>query len=206
MAGTTGDGHAGRMWAGAVGVVLAVVAMAALVGFLAGAVLGGDGVDVSSGLLLAASFVLLSAVAAVLWWRWASRRAAKLGMSTRRYLRVARQIQRGEVPDDPAELPAAMEIAARARRTSDAQQRRLMWWLMGGVALLWLTSAVIQIANRDYVRAFQYLGLAGIFLINPLTLRRQRRRLDAVEQALSRRTSASAGGAEQEGQVCSSDK
>lgn len=203
MAVTTGDGRAGRVWAGAVAAVLAV---AALVGFLAGAFLGGDGVDLSSGLLLAASFALLSAAAALFWWRWASRRAAKLGMFTRRYLRVARRSQRGEVPDDPAELPAAMEIAARARRTLNAQQRRLMWWLMGGVALLWLTSAAIQIANRDYGRAFQYLALAGISLINPLTLRRQRRRLDAVEQALSRRTSASAGGAEREGQACSSDK
>ncbi|MDT0492771.1 hypothetical protein RM717_19900 [Streptomyces griseus] len=209
--GATGGGRKRRVRAGAAGAVLAVVATAALVGFLAGAVFGGeDGVSVLSGLLVAGSFILAAVVGALIWWRWASRRATKVGLSAGRYVRVARQIQRGEVPDDPAELPAAIEIAGRARRALDVQQRRLVWWLMGGAAFLMLTSAAIHVATREYLRAFQYLALSGIFLINPLTMRRQRRRLDAVEQALSRRTSVtgtgSPGGAEPEGRTYPSGK
>ncbi|MFJ1593179.1 hypothetical protein ACIOD0_23495 [Kitasatospora albolonga] len=210
MTGTAGGGRTERVWLRVAGAAGAVLAVAVLLGMQAGAVFGGDGVDAFSVLLVGGSFILTAVVIALIWWRWASGRAAETGITTKRYLRVARQIQRGEVPDDPAELPAAIEIAARARRSVDLQRRRWVWWLMGGVAVLMLASVVIHIATRDYLRAAQYLVISGVFLVNPLSMRRQRRRIDAVEEALSRRTSVtgagSTGGAERESQAYPSSK
>ncbi|WP_385633521.1 hypothetical protein [Streptomyces sp. SudanB5_2050] len=71
------------------------------------------------------------------------------------------------MPEDPAEQPAAVDIATRQRRVLSVQSRRWVWWLLGAAALLWLANAV-----------------ARLLLINPLSMRRQRRRLEAVEHAL----------------------
>lgn len=173
--------------AGAVGAVLAVLAVAAAAGFLAGAILGGDRADVPQGLMLAAVFVVPAAfVVALVGWR-TRRRAAKLGLGAARYMKVIRGIRRGEVPDDPAELPAAIDGAKRARRALDLQDSRWVWWLLGGVALLWLVSGVFQALDGRYLRAGCNLVMAGLFLVNPLTVRRNRRRLEAVEQALRER-------------------
>lgn len=97
---------------------------------------------------------------------------------------MGRRIQRGELPRDTAELPAAIDIATRQRRALNAQQRRRVRRLTAAAALLWLVSAVVQIFAHDYGYACFRLPVAGTFLVNPLTMRRQRRRLETVEQAL----------------------
>ncbi|MET7868824.1 hypothetical protein [Streptomyces cyaneofuscatus] len=207
MPGATEEARTETGRAGVAGVVLVVLAAAALAGFLVGAVLGEGRADVSQGLTFAAVFVPLAAfVVALAWWQ-TRRRAAKLGLGTARYLKVVRLVRRGEVPDDPAELPAAIDSARRARRALNLQDSRLAWWLLGGLALLWLVTGVLQALDGHYVRAGYNLVLAGLFLVNPLTVRRQRRRLEAVERALRDRghlrdpsdgTEAPAGGASQD--------
>ncbi|OSP39014.1 hypothetical protein B7767_33945 [Streptomyces sp. 13-12-16] len=184
MPGSAGGARAGAGRMSVAGSLLAVLLATALAGFLLGAVVGEEGVDVPQGLLFAAVSLLLGlGVTAGAWW-WIRRRAAQFGLTASRYLWVGRRIQRGELPEDPAEFPAATDIAARQRRTLDTQQRRWVRWVTGVAALLWLVSAVIQILAARYGYAcFQLLVACG-FLVNPLTARRQRRRLDALEQAL----------------------
>ncbi|MFF7013921.1 MULTISPECIES: hypothetical protein [Streptomyces] len=187
MSGETGEARTGSGRAGAVGRVLAVLAGSAVAGFLAGAFLAGDGADAGRGGILSGLVVLLSAVAVALsLWR-TRRRAAKYGLDTFRYLAIGRRIRRGEVPEDPAELPAAIDLVTRARRSSHRQDSRPVWWLMGGVALLWLVGAVMHALDGNYGRVGYNLALAGLFLLGPFRVRRQRRRLDAAEQALRER-------------------
>ncbi|MFH8374278.1 hypothetical protein ACH4A7_12140 [Streptomyces cyaneofuscatus] len=207
MPGATEEARTETGRAGAAGMVLVVLAAAALAGFLVGAVLGEGRADVSQGLTFAAVFVPLAAfVVALAWWQ-TRRRAAKLGLGTARYLKVVRLVRRGEVPDDPAELPAAIDSARRARRALNLQDSRLAWWLLGGVALLSFVTGLLKALDGHYVRAGYNLVMAGLFLVNPLTMRRQRRRLEAVERALRDRghlrdpsdgTEAPAGRASQE--------
>ncbi|MFJ9635342.1 hypothetical protein [Streptomyces sp. NPDC101178] len=184
MSGATEEARTESGRAGAVGMVLGVLAAAALAGFLVGAILGDGRADVSQGLTLAVVLVLLAAfVVALAWWQ-TRRRAARLGIGTARYIGVVRRIRRGEIPEDPAELPAAIDAATRARRSLDLQDSRLAWWLLGGLALLWFVTGLLKALDGHYVRAGYNLVLAGLLLANPLTMRRQRRRLEAVERAL----------------------
>lgn len=167
-----------------VGKALAVLAAAAAAGFAAGAVIGEEKVNASAGLYSAAAFVLLFLAAmAGVWW-WNRRRAARFGMSAGRYLRVGRLVQRGKAPDDPAEREAAVDIAVRMRRSAAFHHPRLMWWLMGGVALLISLSAVLHFVDGVYLRGWGNLLLAGMFLVSPLRMERGRRRLAAAERAL----------------------
>lgn len=131
MSGATEEARTETGRAGAVGVVLVVLAAAALAGFLVGAVLGEGRADISQGLTFVAVFVPLAAFVVVLAWWQTRRRAAKLGLGTARYLKVVRLVRRGEVPHDPAELPAAIDSARRARRALNLQDSRLAWWLLG---------------------------------------------------------------------------
>ncbi len=175
---------AGKARMSAAAAVLAVSAAAALAGFLVGAVVGEDGVDVTQGLFYAVAYALMGLlVAAAAWWS-TRRRAARFGLSASRYMRVGRQVQRGEVPENPEERPAAIDVATRQRRTLTVQRTRWVWCLMAVLALLWLVNAVIQFRDRNYGYACVNLALVGIFLLNPLAMRRQRRRLDTVERAL----------------------
>ncbi|WP_018511601.1 MULTISPECIES: hypothetical protein [unclassified Streptomyces] len=138
--------------------------------------------------------MLAAFVVALAWWQ-TRRRAARLGLGTARYMKVVRRIRRGEVPDDPAELPAAIDAATRARRSLDLQDSRWAGWLLGGLTLLWFVTGLLKAFDGHYVRAGYNLVLAGLFLVNPLTMRRQRRRLEAVEQALRDRGRPSGHGA-----------
>ncbi|MFE1016187.1 hypothetical protein ACFW4M_33630 [Streptomyces sp. NPDC058794] len=169
------------------GVLFTILLAAGLAGFLLGVVVGEDEVDVSRGLLFAVAFLLLGlAVVVGVWW-WTRRRATQFGLSASRYMRVGRRIQRGELPKDPAELPTAIDIVARQRRMVNTQQRRWVLWLAAAVALLWLVSAVAQFLDHNYGYACFQLFVTGLFLVSPLTMRRQRRRLENVEQALRTR-------------------
>ncbi|MBE9499752.1 hypothetical protein IHE61_20970 [Streptomyces sp. GKU 257-1] len=185
MSGQDGETRtdAGRFHA--VAIVIIVLLAAALAGFLAGAFAGEDEWDPTRGLFFTAAVLLPSAGAAAWAWRWTRRRAAGFGLTPSRYMRVGRQIQRGRLPQDPAELPAAIDIVRRQRRTLSAQRRRWMWWLMSAAALLLLLSAGVQVLDRRYGLAGLNLLALGMCLINPFVLRRQRRRLHAVEQALA---------------------
>lgn len=184
MAGPAGEARADTGRRGAVGILLAVLLSAAVGGFLVGAVVGEDRMNVSQGLVLAAAFVLL-AVAAAAWAWWSiRRRAATFGLSTSRYLRVGRRIQRGEAPEDQAGRAAAIDIVTRRRRALGSHQRRWVWWLLGGGSLLWFVGAVLFVLDHNYGRACYNLGMSGLLLVNPLTMRRRRRRLDAAERAL----------------------
>ncbi|MGW8485347.1 hypothetical protein [Streptomyces sp. NPDC055886] len=174
------------------GPVLAVLLAAAVGGFLAGAVLGEGELDVRQGLFLAAAFVLLVAGASAGVWWWNRRRAAEFGMSAGRYLRVGRRIRRGEAPDDPAERPVAVDIAVRMRRALGSPSRRRAWWLwlVGAGALLWFVSGVFFVVDGRYAQASYNLFMAGLLLVNLLTMRRRRRRLEAAERALGIRAPA----------------
>ncbi|MFE9336477.1 hypothetical protein [Streptomyces sp. NPDC007063] len=173
---------AGRWYAA--GIVSIMLLAAALTGFLVGAFGPENEGDAAWGLLFAPALLLSAAGAAAGAWWWVRRQAVGVGLSAGRYLKVSRGIQRGQVPEDPAELPAAIDIVRRQRRMLSAQQRRWAWWLMGGAALLLLVSAVAQVLDHRYGFACLNLLIMGVALINPFVMRRQRRRVNAVEQAL----------------------
>ncbi|MBM7058518.1 hypothetical protein, partial [Streptomyces durocortorensis] len=177
---------------GTAGPLLAVLSAAVVGGFLAGALLGEGQIDVSQGLFLAAAFALLGGGASAGVWWWNRRRAAEFGMSAGRYLRVGRQIRRGEAPDDPAERPAAVDIALRMRRALGSSSRRRAWWLwlVGAGALLWFVSGVFLVVDGRYAQASYNLVMAGLLLVNLMTMRRRRRRLEAAERALGIRAPA----------------
>ncbi|MGR6540943.1 hypothetical protein [Streptomyces rochei] len=178
------SGSVGKARLAVAGSLLAVLLVAALSGFLAGAVAGEKELDVAAGRSLAAVVVVLAMVATAGAWWWTRRRAARFGLSASRYMRVGRRIQRGKVPEDPAELPAAIDIATRQRRVLSVLSRRWVWLLLGAAALLWLANAVAQLFAQNYGYACFSFLLGGLTLINPLSMRRQRRRLGAVERAL----------------------
>ncbi|MEU3190733.1 hypothetical protein ABZ686_08840 [Streptomyces sp. NPDC006992] len=173
---------AGRCYAA--GIVSIVLLAAALTGFLVGVFGPENAGDVTWGLLFAPALLLSAAGAAAGAWWWVRRQAAGFGLSAGRYLKVSRGIRRGQVPEDPVVLPAAIDIVRRQRRMLSAQQRRWAWWLMGGAALLLLVSAVAQVLDHRYGLACLNLLVMGVGLINPFLMRRQRRRVNAVEQAL----------------------
>ncbi|MFF2536674.1 hypothetical protein [Streptomyces cyaneofuscatus] len=128
---------------------------------------GADARRGAEGLTLAAVFVLLAAfVVALAWWQ-TRRRAARLGLGTARYMKVVRRIRRGEVPDDPAELPAAIDAATRARRSLNLQESRWVGWLLGGLTLLWFVTGLLNAFDGRYVRAGYNLVLAGLFWSTP---------------------------------------
>ncbi|MGW6719346.1 hypothetical protein [Streptomyces sp. NPDC054995] len=191
-AGVTGGGRGGTGRWGTAGPLLAVLSAAVVGGFLAGALLGEGQIDVSQGLFLAAAFALLGGGASAGGWWWNRRRAAEFGMSAGRYLRVGRQIRRGEAPDDPAERPAAVDIAVRMRRALGSSSRRRAWWLwlVGAGALLWFVSGVFLVVDGRYAQASYNLVMAGLLLVNLMTMRRRRRRLEAAERALGIRAPA----------------
>lgn len=183
--------------ASAVKILLVVLSAAVLAGFLLGAVAGEGKVDIPPGWWFAAVFLLLG-LGAVAWaWWWTRRRAARFGLSASRYTRVGRRLRRGELPEGDAELSAAIDIVTRQRRVLDTQQHRWGTRLTAAVALLWLVSAASQILEHNYGYACFQLLVAGTFLVNPLTMRRQRRRLEAVEQALARQHPQGTSGAPQ---------
>ncbi|MFJ6511767.1 hypothetical protein ACIQMO_03610 [Streptomyces sp. NPDC091406] len=172
------------------GSVLAALLAVAVAGFLTGSVLGEDEMNVRQGFFLAAAFVLLGAVTSAGAWWWNRRRAARFGMSAGRYLRVGRTVRRGEAPDDPAEHEAAVDIAVRMRRALGSSSRRWVWWLVGGGALLWFLAGVFLLVDGRYGRASYNLVMAGLLLVNPLTMGGRRRSLEAAERALGIRPPA----------------
>lgn len=184
MTASAGEAHDGTGRWSVVGPLLAVLLAAAVGGFLAGAVLGEGERAVPQGLFLAAAFVLLGAGAFAGTWWWNRRRAARFGMSAGRYLRVGRLIRRGEAPDDPNERAAAVDIAVRMRRALGSSSRRWVWWLVGAGALLWFVGGVFLVVDGSYGRASYNLVMAGLLCVNPLTMRRRRRRMEAAERAL----------------------
>ncbi|MFD8465414.1 hypothetical protein ACFV10_09900 [Streptomyces cyaneofuscatus] len=110
MSGATEEARTESGRAGVVGVVLGVLAVAALAGFLAGAILGEGRADASLGLTLAAVFVLLAAfVVALAWWQ-TRRRAARLGLGTARYMKVVRR------PRHRRPLACRVQVVVSARK------------------------------------------------------------------------------------------
>ncbi|MGW6283401.1 hypothetical protein [Streptomyces sp. NPDC055107] len=184
MTASAGEAHDGAGRWSLAGPVLAVLLVAAVGGFLAGAVLGEGERGVRQGLFVAGALVLLGTGAYAGAWWWHRRRAAKFGMSAGRYLRVGRLIRRGQAPDDAAERAAAVDIAVRMRRALGSSSRRWVWWLLGAGALLWFVSGVFLVVDGNYGRASYNLVMAGLLLVNPLTMRRRRRRMEAAERAL----------------------
>ncbi|MFE1015804.1 hypothetical protein ACFW4M_31585 [Streptomyces sp. NPDC058794] len=178
------SGSVGKARVAAAGSLFAVLLVAALSDFMAGAVAGEEELDVAAGRSFAAVVFVLAMVATAGAWWWTRRRAARFGLSASRYMRVGRQIQRGKLPKDPAERPAAIGIATRQRRVLSVQSRRRVWWLLGAAALLWLANAVAQLFAHNYGYACFSLLVGGLMLINPLSMRRQRRRMEAVGRAL----------------------
>ncbi len=181
-AGTGAEG--GRERLRLLGTVLAVLLAAGVAGFLAGAVSGAESVDVPRGLFVAGSAVLLAAGGAGGAWQWNRRRAARFGISASSCLRVGRGLQRGEVPSDPAERVAAVDMVKRMRRGPISPSRRGAPWLLGGGALLWGVAGVIFVVDGAYGWALCDFAMMGLLLFHLASLRRRGRRLEAAARAL----------------------
>ncbi|ROV66368.1 hypothetical protein D3105_22520 [Streptomyces globisporus] len=166
------------------GTVFAVLLAAVVAGFLAGAAFGAESVDAPRGLFVAGSAALLAAGAAGGAWQWNRRRAARFGISASRCLRVGRGLQRGEVPSDPAERVAAVDMVKRMRRGPASPSHRGAPWLLGGGALLWGAAGVIFVVDGAYGWALCDFAMMGLLLFHLASLRRRGRRLEAAARAL----------------------
>ncbi|MEU6388061.1 hypothetical protein [Streptomyces sp. NPDC046939] len=178
-----GTSRASDLW-GVVRIALTLLMMAGAGGFLVGGVIGEGSVETAQGLLFGALFAIAALVVGVCAGWWVRRRAARFGLGLGRFLRVGRQVQRGEVPADPAEREVAVHFARRHRRAIRAQGRRWVRYAMGFAALSWLLGGVARAVDGDYGMAVFSLVMLGVFLVNPLTLRRQERHLERAERAL----------------------
>ncbi|MEU8593580.1 hypothetical protein ACLQ2H_01110 [Streptomyces globisporus] len=167
-----------------VGAVLAVLVAAAAAGFLAGEGFGTGTADGARGLIVAVAVGLLAAGATVGVWRVNRRHAARLGISTSRYLRVARSVRRGEAPDDAVERAAAADLVRRMRRGPGSSSHRWAPRLLIGGGGLWGAAGVVFIADDAYGWALYAFAMMGLVLVQLVSLRRRGRRLEAAARAL----------------------
>ncbi|MET8881326.1 hypothetical protein [Streptomyces rubiginosohelvolus] len=182
--GTGTDAGASRERLRVVGVVLAVLVVAAVAGFLAGGGFGTGTADAVRGLVVALAAGLLAAGATVGVRRVNRRHAARLGISTSRYLRVARSVRRGEAPDDPVERAAAADLVSRMRRGPGSVSHRWAPRLLIGGGVLWGAAGVVFIADGAYGWALYAFAMMGLVLVQLVSLRRRERRLEAAARGL----------------------
>ncbi|MET9256887.1 hypothetical protein [Streptomyces sp. NPDC003717] len=162
--------------------LLSAISMAT--GFAVGALLGGARDWLRDGLVIGVIAAASGWGAFAVVWRMESRRARGFGLDTDRWMKLGREVRRGTPPTDPAVRPAVLEILARRRRTLE-QQRASGWtWLRLALIVLWLSTAVFRALDGSYALAALFLVLSTLFLLTPLTLRRQERRLAAAARAL----------------------
>ncbi|MEV7949722.1 hypothetical protein ACTOXX_11250 [Streptomyces rubiginosohelvolus] len=181
--GTGTDAGVSRERLRVVGVVLAVL-VAAAAGFLAGGGFGTGTADAVRGLVVALAVGLLAAGATVGVWRVNRRHAARLGISTSRYLRVARSVRRGEAPDDPVERAAAADLVSRMRRGPGSVSHRWAPRLLIGGGVLWGVAGLVFIADDAYGWALYAFAMMGLVLVQLVSLRRRERRLEAAARGL----------------------
>lgn len=175
------QGNKGRHWMlrRTVGAFLGVM----LWGFLVGALTGGAN-RWTSGLLVAAIASVVTVIAIAVVHRLELLRARRFGLSLGQYLWIGQEIRHARLPGDPAMRPAVLHIVERQRATLNQQQqmRRLRVILI----IMWSLSTVISVVDGSYGYAALLLTCILVFLFVPRSLRRQERRLDAVEEALGR--------------------
>lgn len=153
-------------------------------GFLIGVLTGGSGRYVS-GVAVAVIAAVLTLIALAVVYRLEFRRARRFGLSLGQYLRIGQEIRHARLPADPAARPAVLDIVERQRKTLDQQRRRR--WVRISLIIMWSLIAVINVVDGSYgYAALMLTGIVAVLSV-PHSLRRQERRLDAVERALGRR-------------------
>ncbi|WP_320776536.1 hypothetical protein [Streptomyces sp. CRN 30] len=160
-----------------------LLGMAALCGFVVG-VLNGGADGWLYGILGAASMVLIGAVVLATVLLHSRRRARHFGIGLSRFLWLEREVRRVRAPADPALRPALLDLAARHREGLDRQRGKPYRWLRIFLIGLWLVNTVFNTLDGRYWLTVLMLACALLLLLTPVSLRRQERRLDAVEQSL----------------------
>ncbi|OKI87218.1 hypothetical protein AMK11_13400 [Streptomyces sp. CB02414] len=165
--------------------LLGVVCLAVtLTGVAVGALTADSEPWIRSGLTVLTLAVVAAVVSFVGAWRWQRRAARRFGLTARQYTRLGQAIRRGRPPTDPAVRPAVVDIVERQRRMLEWQGDRRYRWVRVALICLWLVIAAAHFADGSYLpAALMLLGVLA-FLALPLSLRRQRRRLEAVERVL----------------------
>ncbi|MGW8065809.1 hypothetical protein ACVV2G_26940 [Streptomyces ziwulingensis] len=184
MAGAADEGPHGshRSWT-AVRVAGMLLSTAA-VGFAVGALAEDGRHRLWSGAIVAAIGSVLTAVVLAVVLRREGRRARRFGLNAGQLLRISQDVRRGRPPADPAVRPAVLDVLGRQRRALDLQRRRAYRWVQRGLVTLWSLVAVAHVADGSYGFAAVMLLCVLCALAGPFTLRRQERRLDAVERSL----------------------
>ncbi|WP_256106755.1 hypothetical protein [Streptomyces sp. ODS05-4] len=143
----------------------------------------------SMGVPLLVAVVVVAAI-----WPQERRKARHFGLTTARWQRIAREVGRGRPPADPSERPAALDVIARQRRGLSRMHGPAYRWMRFGALALFLIGGGLQWWDGEYVRAAWSVGVAAIWLLVPLSLRRRARNLDAVERALGAPAGGTTGG------------
>ncbi|MFJ8826585.1 hypothetical protein ACIREE_33045 [Streptomyces sp. NPDC102467] len=177
-----GDRHEHRRWAARW--VLVTLMASALLGFLVGVLLAGTDDWLASGCLTGAIALVCATVALVVVWRQERKRARRHGLTAGQLMLIGRATGRGSPPLEPEVRPAVLAVLARQRRAVEQQRSRAYRWMRIVMIPLWVVMASVSIASGSYGPAALMLGGAVLFLLVPLSLRRQERRIDAAQRSV----------------------
>ncbi|MYS55934.1 hypothetical protein GTW46_38800 [Streptomyces sp. SID6013] len=161
-----------------------LLVLAGPVGFAAGMLMNING-RLITGIWVAATVFI--AVAVALWavLRREQRRAARLGVTLGRYVDLGRLVRRGDPPVQAEVRPAVLEILERQRASWEQMTSKGQSWLRTGLIALFFLITVVNVLDRQYALAFFSSFALLSWLSLPLSLRRQRKRLQAAEGKLA---------------------
>ncbi|ANB07658.1 hypothetical protein SAM40697_3700 [Streptomyces ambofaciens] len=184
VAGVTENGPRSSHRHGTAARTTALLLLTAGVGFALGALTADGERRWWSGTVVAAIASVVAAVTLAAVWRRETRRARRFGLSTGQLFHLARDVRRGTPPTDPAARPAVLELLGRQRRALGFQRHKGYRRARTCLIILFSLLAVVQLASGSYGSGALTLLWVLFFLLGPLTLRRQERRLDAAERSL----------------------
>ncbi|MEW2452139.1 hypothetical protein AB0896_32070 [Streptomyces parvulus] len=155
------------------------------VGFAAGMLMNINGRVVNGTWMAAAVFVMM---AVTLWvaLRREQRRAVHLGVTLSRYVDLGRLVRRGDPPVQPEVRPAVLEILERQRALWERMTSKGQSRLRIGLIALFILITAVNLLDRQYALALFFSFALLSWLSLPLSLRRQRKRLEAAQGKLAR--------------------
>ncbi len=121
--------------------------------------------------------------------------AALTGLTAKQRIRAVKALRRGEVPDDPQVLAAALRVGTLTmayRRRAPSWARTSKWWL----PVLWIAIGVLEFLVNDTRRGVFWIVLTSVMAAQSVWRSYQGRRLPALLERL--RSAASATPAENE--------
>ncbi|CAM5510309.1 hypothetical protein STENM223S_03099 [Streptomyces tendae] len=155
------------------------------VGFAAGVLMNING-RVVTGIWGAATVSVAVAVALWVVLRREQGRAARLGVTLSRYVDLGRLVRRGDPPVQAEVRQTVREILQRQQASWEQMTSKRQSRLRTGLIVLFFLITVANLLDRQYALAFFSAFALLSWLSLPLSLRRQRKRLEAAQGKLAR--------------------